>query len=225
MPRKLKYGQGSITERKRVNKNGSVYHWYETKWIDKNGIRHTKTCGNNTECRNVLKQNRPMSIRRTTSNQRTTFRHMFQEWYNVFRKPNISEKQDAAYQYCMNKIPADIAEKSINNIDVQKLQEHINSLTSAKYKYWTKMLITAFYEKLCISGIIKTNIGKTLIANQPISAERQTLSREDEPKLLALLPNDIYRSYVIGYINTGCRLSELIRINKPPCISFALGYA
>ena len=43
MPRPLQYGQGSIKERTRTNKKGGIHTWYEVRWYDEYGKRHTKT--------------------------------------------------------------------------------------------------------------------------------------------------------------------------------------
>ena len=43
MPKKLKYGQGCITKRKRKNKNNTFYEWYQVSWFDEYGRRSFST--------------------------------------------------------------------------------------------------------------------------------------------------------------------------------------
>jgi len=142
-----------------------------------------------------------------------TFGAHFQQWYDTFRRPNIQARQHANYQRCIDKIPKTVTEKQASQVVSQELQNHLNSLKSSKYRYWTKILLVAFFETAEIDGVVKKNVAKGLIADQPVAAERQTLSREDEPKFMELMP-EIYRDHTKAYIYTGCRLSELFKIDE-----------
>lgn len=210
MPRPLKYGQGSIVERKRINKkSGTVYEWCEARWIDEYGIRHTKVCKNKTEARKLLDTNK--RTLKTKKHKPKSFGVAFQEWYDVFRKPNISEKQHQEYQRCINRLPDNISKSIVQYVTMQDLQVCLNDIKSDKARYWTKILLIAFYERLVLDGIVKINIAKGLIADPAIAAERQTLSVEDEPKFFALIPEQ-YHVHAKCYLYIGCRLSELFRI-------------
>ena len=142
-----------------------------------------------------------------------TFGEYMQEWYDTFRRPKVGIAHDKVYQNLMNRIPQEIKAKVINRVTAQELQAHLNGIEKVRPKYSIKILLASCLEYAFNEGRIKSNIGKLLVAEKGKSAKRQILSREDEPKLIELLPQR-YRNYVIGYLYTGCRLSELMAVTE-----------
>lgn len=238
MPRPLKYGQGSITERYRISycdKSGkrktetttdekyakillsqyekaSLYKWHEVRWIDEYGKRRVRTTKTNEQGRKLLAQFNNRTLKTKEYKPIKKFGIALQEWYEAFRKPNVVAKQDKDYQREIDRLPKEIKSKIVSTVTSQELQAHINKI-AVKCGYLLRLLITAFYEKEIIEGRAKTNVGKLLIAEQGVAPERQILSRELQPKFLTLLPEK-FQNHALVYLHTGCRFSELNRIKE-----------
>ena len=63
MPKPLKYGQGCVNLRIRKNKNGTEYKFYEVRYYDNYGIRHTTTTKTQAEAIEFLSKNNKRSMR------------------------------------------------------------------------------------------------------------------------------------------------------------------
>ena len=101
----------------------------------------------------------------------------------------------------------------VNKIDAIELQEYLNSIESEKHKWDTKCFLCSFLKYAFGQGIIKTNVGALLQADKYVAPEREVLTLKNEPKLLQLLPEN-YRQHAIALIYSGCRISELMRIEN-----------
>lgn len=238
MPRKLKYGQGSITKRFRLSyvdergirrmKNTTdevvaeqisskykckIYEWYQVRWYDEHGLRHSRTLKNKQEARDIItklgKRKKNVGKKRTK-----TFGVYLQEWYDTFKKPVISKGRAASYDTYLKQIPKSITSKPFHQITVTDLQGYLNSITKKpQAKYETKNLFGACLKHAYKIGHTKSNNGELLYCERPVAAERQTLKKEDENKFVSLITST-YRNHVICYLYTGCRLAELLRIHE-----------
>lgn len=212
MPRPLKYGQGTIAERSRTNKKGSIYKWYEAKWCDEYGKRHTRTCKTIQDARNVLLQFNKRSIK----NKRKplhTFGMYINEWYATFGNAECGTERNKLNLLQISRIPKEIANKPLIQVTATELQAYLNTIDKPHPKVQSKQLIRACLKHAFNSGLIKSNIGEILKAEVPKADEKQILSREMETKFLAELSPQ-YRDYAIGLIYTGTRISEFMSLNK-----------
>jgi integrase len=215
MPRPLKYGQGSITERKRINQNGSVYRWYEAKWFDEYGKRQTRTCHTKEQARSVLSQfnKHNVLIRSKATSKVKCFWVLFNEWYDTFKKPRIQEKDHKQFTRLMEAIPKNIKTKIISQITDTEIQSYLLSIDNLRNRHDLKQLLSAFLKRAFAKGIIKFDVGSLLSAPKPKAPKRQILSRKDEPTLIEMVRPE-YRNHVRVAIYTGCRYSELMRIDE-----------
>jgi integrase len=212
MPRPLRYGQGSIKERKRINKKGSVYKWYEVRWYDEYGNRHTKTGATKEDARRELLQFNKRSMKNTKKNVKTFGEYMF-EWYDTFGKAECGEVRNKLNLTQINRIPKEIMDKSIGCITASELQQYLNTIQQPHPKLQTKQLLTACIRYAFNSGHIKSNIGMLLKADIPKAPEKQILPREREKEFIESLPKQ-YCGYAIGLVYTGCRIGEFMRLNE-----------
>ena len=212
MPRPLKYGQGSITERRRINKNGTVCIWYEARWTDEYGKRRTRTTKTKAEAYNVLLQFNKRSMR-SPRKQVKTFGEYFYEWYNTFRRPECGEARNSLNLLQINRIPKEIMNKPLGQINVNEIQAYLNTIEKPNPKMQTKELIAACIKHAFNSGHIKSNIGLLLKADKPKAPEKPILPKEREKEFIDLLPEK-YQGYAIGLIYTGVRLGESMRLNE-----------
>lgn len=211
MPKPLKYGQGCVNLRTRKNKNGSEYKFYEVRYYDDYGIRHTTTTKTQAEAIEFLSKNNKRSMRTTRRKQPITFGVDIQNWFDTFKKPRLQQGSIYSYQKLLNMIPNTIKKKLLHQVSEIELQNFLNNTVSEKNRYWAKMLLQNYFEIAFNKGLIKANIGKLLYADQPIAAERQTLPREKEQEFIEALP-EVYRIYAIAVLYSGCRINELFRI-------------
>jgi len=213
MPRPLKYGQGSITKRTRINKNGSVYTWYEGKFFDEHGNRTVITGKTKDEVRKQIRTHNPRTLKTEKLKPSKKFGDSFREWYETFRKPNVCEKLNKDYLRCINIIPKVTSNKIVSKVTDVELQKHINTLAE-KTQYYTRLLLRAYYKHALVQRHTKVDVSSVLRISKSKPEERQTLSRDVEQKFIELLPNDTYRLYAIAGIYTGCRPSELQYIQE-----------
>lgn len=211
MPKPLKYGQGDITLRIRKNKNGSEYKYYQARYYDNYGIRHTTTAKTQAEALKILTENNNRTLRNKKRKQPVTFGVDLQNWFNTFKKPRIQKGSIYSYQKLIDSIPNSIKKKLLHQVNEIELQNFLNNTVSEKNRYWAKMLLQNYFEVAFDKGIIKSNLGKLLYADQPIAAERNTLPREKEQEFINALP-EVYRVYAIAVLYSGCRINELFRI-------------
>lgn len=210
MPKPLKYGQGNIGLRTRKNKNGTEYKYYEVRYYDNYGIRHTTTTKTQAEALKILNENNKRTLR-VRRKQPITFGEDLQHWFEVFKKPRLQKNTIYSYQKLLNSIPTQIKKKLLHQVTEFELQNFLNTTVSEKNRYWAKMLLQNYFEIAFNKGLIKANIGKLLYADQPIAAERNTLPREKEQEFIAALP-EVYRVYAVAVLYTGCRINEVFRI-------------
>ncbi len=211
MPRPLRYGQGNISLRTRQNKNGSTYKYYQVRYYDDYGIRHTLTAKTQVEALQILNTENNRNLRNKKRKQAVTFGVGLQDWFDTFKKPRLQKGSVYSYQKLIDSIPTAIKKKLLHQVNEIELQNFLNNTVSEKNRYWAKMLLQNYFEVAFDKGIIKANIGKLLYADQPIAAERQTLPREKEQEFINALP-EVYRTYAIAVLYTGCRINELFRI-------------
>ena len=211
MPKPLKYGQGGITLRTRKNKNGTEYKYYQARYYDKYGIRHTITAKTQAEALRILNNNNKRSLRTIKRKQPITFGKDLQNWFDTFKKPRIQKGSIYSYQKLLNSIPESIKKKLLHQVSEIELQNFLNNTVSEKNRYWAKMLLQNYFEVAFNKGIIKCNLGKLLYADQPIPAERQTLPKDKESDFINALP-EVYRNHAIAVLYSGCRINEVFRI-------------
>ena len=210
--RKLKYGQGCVKERKRKNKNGSIYKWYEVRWYDEYGRRNIKTTHTQEEARNILSKFNNRSMKNSRKNLKTFGEYIY-EWYETFRAGECGDARNQLNLTQINRIPKEIMDKPLCQVAVDELQKYLNTIKEPNPKVQTKQLLTACIRHAFNAGQIKSNIGMLLKADIPKAAEKSILPRELEQDFIAAFPQQ-YRGYVIGLIYTGVRLGEFVRLNE-----------
>jgi len=213
MPRPLKYGQGSIKERTRKNKNGSIYKWYQVRWYDEFGKQHMKTCATKEDARSVLSKFNKRSLKKARKHLKT-FGEYMREWYDTFRRADCGKERNQLNDNHMGRIPKEILDKPLGHVSANELQGYINSIDKPNTRANTQQLITATMKHAFNSGLIKANIGMLLKIELPESKRKEILPRELEDKFLSLFTMGMYRDYATGLIYTGTRISEFMRINE-----------
>jgi integrase/recombinase XerD len=210
MPRKLKYGQGCIVKRRRKNKTNDYYEWYQVSWIDEYGKRHYSTAKTQLEALDILKENNKRSLKNSRKHLKT-FKEAMMEWYNAFRKDNACDERNKTNIREINRLPDKIANKPLQAVTAQELQDHLNSIKNDSPRITAKTMLCSFLRYMFLQNTIKKDFGLLLKAPHPHAAEKQVLTTQDEPRFLELLPEK-FRKYAVGLIYTGCRYSEFINI-------------
>ena len=225
MPRKLKYGQGTVHKRRRKNQRGTMYEWYEVKWFDEYGRRQSTTAKTKDEGHKILSKQNKRSMKNNSRKELVTFGTAIMKWYTTFGNRNAGEKRNELNLTQLKRIPKTTMDKLLTQVFAQELQEHLDYVESKhgpNPKWWTKLLLTAFLKHAFNQGWIKNNFGGLLIAEEPgPQREKNILPRELEDKFISFFSpsknsaNKVdYRPYVKGLIYTGCRISEFATIGK-----------
>lgn len=211
MARKLKYGQGSISKRKRIRKDGSFYEWYQVQWFDEYGKQCQTTTTTMKAAESILSQNNPRSMKQTRKSLKT-FGEYFFEWYNAFGNAECGPERNKSNLTQIKRIPDNVMNKPFIAITALELQGYINTIEQPHPKIQIKQLIRACLKYAFTNGHIKVNIGDSLKADIPVAIEKQILPRELENKFVRLFPEE-YQEHVIGLIYTGTRISEFMDLN------------
>ena len=212
LSKRLKYGQGSIKERKRVNKDGSIYRWYQVRWYDEYGNRQTKTTPTKEEAHKILSQSNNRTMKNVKKHLKT-FGEYFYEWYDTFRSSKCGAARNQLNLTQINRIPKEIMDKPLAQITASELQQYLNTIPQEHPRTQTKQLFTACIRHAFGNGQMKNNIGLSLEAEISKAPEKPILPREREKEFIALFPKQ-YQGYVIGLIYSGARLGEFMSLNE-----------
>jgi integrase len=213
MPRKFKYGQGSVYKRSRNTKNRGLYEWYEVSWYDEYGRHFRATTSTLKRAYAILSQENPRSLKSKTR-MRKTFGEYMREWYDTNRRADCGKERNQLNDNHMSRMPKEILDKPLGDVRPNEFQAYINSLEKPNTRSNTQQLITATLKHAFNSGLIKVNVGMLLKVENPEARRKEILPRELEDKFLSLFTVDYHQQYAIGLIYTGTRISEFMRLNE-----------
>lgn len=208
----MRYGNGTICKRKRLNKNGTIYTYWQARYYE-NGKQHTLTSKTKADCLKRLKEV-TQRLKPKNYKKNITYEAWLKLWYENYKKPFISTSTKSSYKVCIkNHITKEFKNlnlKSINSLDIMKC---LNTIKKPRQKEITKNIIVASLRNAFKNNYINNRCFENIILKKCKSKERKILLKKDEQKLLAILDNEC-KNAVICYLNTGCRLSELFNINE-----------
>lgn len=210
--RKLKYGQGTIIKRSRKNKNGSFYMWYQGRWYD--GERqHTVTAKTADKCIEKLKQQQN-EFKKSSKKKQNLKNIMLGEWldiyYKTYKEPFIADSTKSSYMACLKlHISKELKQLPLNKLNSLIIQDNINRLELPRQRQITAQLLKSALKQAFDNGLINNIIDIKIPKHK--TRQKNILSKADEVLLLNELP-EFMKNAVIGYLNTGCRLKELLNI-------------
>lgn len=213
MPINLKYGQGSISKVIRKNKTTKDYIYWQYRYYDKFGKQRYMTAKTKEQCIKKIKEFLEVEKPKKETNG-YNLNDWLEFWYKTFSKPNISENTAKGYETILKKhILPSVGEKKLCKLTNADIQICLNAIESSRQRLATKNILFTSLKEAYNERLIKIEPWNTVKIKAHRYKEKNILTHEDEPKLLALLAEP-YQSAVVGYLYTGCRLSELINVKE-----------
>ncbi|MCZ3747462.1 site-specific integrase [Limosilactobacillus vaginalis] len=153
----------------------------------------------------------------TSSNP--TFLKYYQDWYNTYKKNNVSTATAKFYQYCINVINRYFGSSKLENISRRQYQLFINEFG----KSYSKMSVSKVnsYLKTCVKSALADGLihkdftaNTQLVWNDDNAKKVQYLSISELNKLIKALKDNLSpyftnRYMILTAIYTGMRLSEI----------------
>lgn len=213
MPRKLKHGQGTITKRERRTKTGAYFYHQGKYQID--GVTYYVTAPTYSECYDRLAKLRNTTKKATVfAKNNNTLAAWLEEWLKVYKEKTIVAATMHNYKATIqNHIPDEMKKRRIDKIRANEIQEVINKLAERSprvartlYDIFKMSFLQAYN-----SDYIPKDVTRGLVKPKHISQEEQPLSKEQQAQLLATCAGK-FKYAVMGYLWTGCRVSELLTI-------------
>ena len=210
---KLKYGQGSITRRQRVRKDGSRYTYYQGKYYI-NGQAEYITTKTKEECFMLLKAATKNGVKQLTT--RYTLREWLEEYFSAYKQNTLAEKTLKDYRAAIkNYMPEILLRRNIKDIKAVDLQKVVNA-AAEKFPRRARTLfdiINGAFREAWNNDLLTKEVTKGLKRPSVTSREEKPLTAEQQKKIGGL-PDKCMRDVLTAYIWSGCRMSELLSL-KP----------
>lgn len=231
MPKKLKYGEGTICRRQRTTKNGVRRYWQGRIFHD--GRQITVYANTQAEClrkmselRNALsvpRQTQPKTAPVCTSEelpktQALTLGKWLDEWMQEFKADKTRRRYYNDLCRYSEKLKTALGELTIKKLEPMTLQKYFNTLprTNATAKLYGVL-------KDCLQraedfGIIKKNPMKVISKPKYRKQERRPFELKEQTAILNALP-DRYKAVFFFLCSTGLRIGEFLALT-PQSIDF-----
>lgn len=219
-------GRGTIAKRKRVNKKGSVYYWYEGR-VRINGKMHTVTGKTLEECLNRL--NGVDSVPKTMFQSEETAIHTFNDILNIWMDKKVSKLAKStqnSYGTCIRlHIPQSLKDKDPNSIKAYHIEEVLAKISQPRQRDITYIVITAAFRWASKNELCNNKSYEAVEHKKHKSNSRRPLEPHELELLLKTTENNIWlRDNILLYVWTGCRLKELYNTTAEDAIDWEGGF-
>lgn len=224
MPKKLKYGKGTICQRQRMNKNGKIRRFWQGR-IYHNGKQIPVYASTQAEClqkmealRDELKgaqailPDAPAQAKAELQNSHpTTFGKWLDEWLKEFKENTTRPKYFKDLRRYVSKLKAALGDMKLKQMDSMTLQRYINSLprTNATVKLYG--VLKDSLQRAEDFGIIKKNPCKVIEKPKYKQQKRRPFELEEQNAILNALP-DRYKAVFFFLCSTGLRIGEFLAL-------------
>lgn len=235
MPKKLKYGEGTISRRQRTNKNGKVRRYWQGR-IYYNGKQIPVYALTQEECLQKMKElraeltaatstvNTVESVQTVEGYQGThagTLGQWLNEWLKEFKEGKTRRRYYNDLCRYVEKLKAALGDLKLKKIEPMTIQRYFNALPQNNA---TAKLYGAL--KDCLQraedfGIIKKNPCKVIKKPKYKSQERRPFELEEQNNILNAL-SDRYKAVFFFLCATGLRIGEFLALT-PQNVDFARG--
>ena len=218
-------GRGTIAKRKRANKKGSVYYWYEGR-VRINGKMHTVTGKTLEECLNRL--NGVDSVPKTTSQSEDTAMHTFNDILSIWMDKKVSKLAKSTqngYETCIRlHIPQHLKDKDPNQIKAYHIEEVLSKIDRPRQRDITYIVITAALRWASKNELCNNKSYEAVEHKKHKSNSRRPLEQHELELLLNTTKTNTWlHDNILLYVWTGCRLKELYNATAEESIDWEKG--
>lgn len=211
---KLKYGQGNISRRERVRKDGSRYVYYQAKYYE-NGEPKYFTKPTQKECYETLKSITGRHDRKSLTGG-YSFAQWIEEFFTIYKQNELAATTLKNYKGIIkNHVPTALLNCKLKDVKAVELQQVINTVANNSPRQ-ARTLCDIFcmaMREAWNNDYIKKDIAKSLKRPVVISQEETPLTAEQQQAIYCM-QDESMRNILTAYIWSGCRLNELLSL-KP----------
>lgn len=211
----LKYGQGSIMKVERKNKNGTVYKYWQGRYMCA-GKQKTVTGKTAEECLARLKEARKNvpEIPRKISARAGSLAYWVNEWFCKYRKPKIKASTAKTYERVINVLKSNrLGAMALGEVRTEHLQDFLMSIeqTNTREKYYD--IINGAFKKAVALDYVRKNPAELVEIPTAKSKARRAYTFEEQNKMLSAL-NARYSAVFRFLCCTGMRVGEFVALTE-----------
>lgn len=216
--RKLKYGAGSITQRQRTLKDGTIRRYYEGR-IYREGKQISVYGSTQTECLAKLKELKndyPIvpsgdGYKVKTEKRFRTYSDWLDEWVEQFKKGKLREDYFEEFMKKVSKVREVLGKRPINKIESLEVLRYLNSLRRCNTTVKIYDIINGSLQKAEDFGIIKRNPCRAIERPTYEEEKRRAYELAEQTDILNAL-NARYASVFYFLCCTGLRIGEFLAL-------------
>ena len=134
-------------------------------------------------------------------------------WLKTYKLGNVSDGTYKNYSWTISAHLANIT-TPINKVTTVQLQEIINKLPASRIRKEVYKLIRQIIRKAYELDYIKKDVSEFLTVGKVESKSRESLTLEEQRKLVTALGDDMFSRRVLFYLCTGARPGEIATVRK-----------
>lgn len=211
----LKYGQGSIKKIERLNKNGTVYRYWQARYMCA-GKQKTITAKTAAECLKRLKEaqkNVPTTPRKISA-QVGSLAYWVNEWFCKYRKPKIKASTARTYIHVIEVLKGSpIGTMALREVRTEQLQDFLMSISQANTREKFYDIINSAYKKAVALDYVRKNPAELVEIPTAKSKPRRAYTFEEQNKMLSAL-NIRYAAVFRFLCCTGMRIGEFVALTE-----------
>lgn len=223
MPKKLKYGEGTISPRQRKNKNGTIRRYWQGR-IYHNGKQIPVYARTQAECLQKMKELKaelsPVAAQTVAAAQTSgelpntqpaTLGKWLDEWVKTFKENKARPNYFAELRRYVKAIKSALGDLKLKRIEPMTLQRYINTLprTNATVKLYG--VLNSCLQKAEDFGIIRKNPCKVIEKPKYSKQKRRPFELDEQNAILNALP-DRYKAVFFFLCATGLRIGEFLAL-------------
>lgn len=211
----LKYGQGSIKKVERKNKNGTVYKYWQARYMCA-GKQMTITAKTAEECMARLreaKKNIP-TVPRKTSAKSGSLAVWVSEWFEKYRRAKVKSSTAKTYERVISVLMSSkIGAIALREVRTEHLQDYLMSIPQANTRCKTFDILNSALKKAVALDKIRKNPMELVEIPNAKSKPRRSYSFEEQNKMIKTLP-ERYSAVFRFLCCTGMRIGEFVALTN-----------
>lgn len=233
MPKKLKYGEGTICRRQRTTKSGKIRRYWQGR-IYHNGKQLPVYAHTQAECLRKMEELRaeltapsptvnnvtPICPSEYLPNARPeTLGRWLDEWLKEFKADKIRRRYYKDLCRYSEKLKAALGDIKLKKLEPMTLQKYFNSLPRTNTTAKLYGVLKDCLQRAEDFGVIKKNPCKVIAKPKYRKQERRPFELEEQTAILNAL-SDRYKAVFFFLCSTGLRIGEFLALT-PKSVDFA----
>lgn len=228
MSRKRKFGQGSVTQKSRIKKDGTTYRYWEGRYYDENGKQRTVTGKTRAKCEERLdarlKERGAPKERKSTTNEwkKRTVGEWLLFWFERYKSAKQGEDGEflpgrkattanATKGYIEKRILPVLGEIRIEKLTALTAEDFVYSIEKSNTRKKVYDILHGAFRKLVLLGCLNHNVFDAIDKPTHRNAPRRPYSIEEQNVVLENFSEE-YAQLFFFLCATGLRLGEFLAL-------------